>query len=439
MGSSDLRSSPSVSIPPVRGAPGLDEISALVAAVLPVVRRRVSDPDRAADLCQEAIARTIEARDRLDAGALVPYAVTVAKHLVVDAARLSDRDRRHQHRLLDREGVASPEEEVVAADQRQSVHAALGHLDEADRRILTDHIVEGLDTTSMARRRGVSAGAVATHLARARAKLRVEYVLAAYRVEPPTLDCRPVLVSLSAADQRRQDRLGAGEHLAGCATCTRLAPPLVERDRRLLGAAPVGAPIAAWLVVKGAIGRHPFPTAAAATGGVVAAVGVAVLVTGGGAPAPSASAPVSTTLVVPVVAPAGAPASTEPPSSAPAPPPDLSIDGQALEPLLATGALGARDGGVVTARQALVGEVPADEGFWMSGPPGQRVWVQLVGNGESPATITPGSHISFLGRLVHHGPGFAANVGLAAQDGGDELDRSGVHIEVPNNAVLVGP
>jgi serine/threonine-protein kinase RsbT len=61
--------------------------------------------------------------------------------------------------------------------------------------------------------------------------LRVEYLLAMDRVEPPTDRCRAVLLALSAGDRRRQRELDAGRHLLECDLCARFSEPLTERRR----------------------------------------------------------------------------------------------------------------------------------------------------------------------------------------------------------------
>ena len=84
----------------------------------------------------------------------------------------------------------------------------------------------------MAAQLGSTPGAVAARLNRARAGLRVEYLLAAEGVEPPTDRCRPVLRALSSSDRRRQRELDVNGHLLECTTCAQLADRLFERRAR---------------------------------------------------------------------------------------------------------------------------------------------------------------------------------------------------------------
>jgi anti-sigma regulatory factor (Ser/Thr protein kinase) len=91
--------------------------------------------------------------------------------------------------------------------------------------------VAGQDTRSLAAELGSTAGAVAAQLNRTRARLRVEYLLAIARAEPPTDRCRPVLLALSAGDRRRQREADADRHLLECEVCARLSEPLLERGQ----------------------------------------------------------------------------------------------------------------------------------------------------------------------------------------------------------------
>ena len=57
----------------------------------------------------------------------------------------------------------------------------------------------------------------------------MEYLLALEGAEPPTERCRPVLLSLSSAERRRQRELDAPRHLLECDFCARLSEPLLGR------------------------------------------------------------------------------------------------------------------------------------------------------------------------------------------------------------------
>lgn len=112
----------------------------------------------------------------------------------------------------------------MAGERRTALRTALDSLSEAERSAVLAHEVEGVDTATIAADQRSTPGAVAARLARARAKLRVDYLVAYRRAHLPTNDCHSVLVSLSAGDQRRQSSLGAGDHVLTCPSCASWRP-----------------------------------------------------------------------------------------------------------------------------------------------------------------------------------------------------------------------
>jgi len=215
---------------------------------------------------QETLARLWAARWRLERGALLGYGVVVARNLVTSAERQDAMRERHAHRLADPPAGADPAADVLAEEERTALLAALAELREEDRQLLVAHEVRGVDTGKIAAEEGVSPGAVAARLARARARLRVDHLLALRRTELPTPRCRPVLDALSLGDRRRQRSVGAAEHLLSCPACAGLAEPLLTRRRSLTALAPVPLLLAlpgrlwSWARV------HPLPAAASARG-----------------------------------------------------------------------------------------------------------------------------------------------------------------------------
>jgi serine/threonine-protein kinase RsbT len=145
--------------------------------------------------------------------------------------RDQDRQRRHQHRVVDLRPPQAPDEDVLAREDRAAVAEALTRLSDRERATLLAHEVSGQDTRSLAAEQGSTAGAVAAQLNRTRARLRVEYLLVSERVEPPTERCRPVLLAISSGDRRRQREVDAARHLLECDLCARLSEPLVGRGR----------------------------------------------------------------------------------------------------------------------------------------------------------------------------------------------------------------
>jgi RNA polymerase sigma factor (sigma-70 family) len=216
-------------------SPGGDCGSADVAALIPLVRRivasRVPDPATADDLVQETLTRVLAAAGRVEPGMLEPYAIVTARNVVTSMWRDQDRQRRHQHRVVDLRPPEAPDEDVLAREDRAAVAQALTRLSDRERATLLAHEVSGQDTRSLAAELGSTAGAVAAQLNRTRARLRVEYLLVSERVEPPTERCRPVLLAISSGDRRRQREVDAARHLLECDLCARLSGPLVGRGR----------------------------------------------------------------------------------------------------------------------------------------------------------------------------------------------------------------
>jgi RNA polymerase sigma factor (sigma-70 family) len=221
-------------VEPVR-SPGGDCGSADVAALIPLVRRivasRVPDPATADDLVQETLTRVLAAAGRVEPGMLEPYAIVTARNVVTSMWRDQDRQRRHQHRVVDLRPPEAPDEDVLAREDRAALAQALTRLSDRERATLLAHEVSGQDTRSLAAELGSTAGAVAAQLNRTRARLRVEYLLVSERVEPPTERCRPVLLAISSGDRRRQREVDAARHLLECDLCARLSGPLVGRGR----------------------------------------------------------------------------------------------------------------------------------------------------------------------------------------------------------------
>jgi DNA-directed RNA polymerase specialized sigma24 family protein len=336
--------------------------AAQVAALTPGLRRyaaaRHLDIDDIDDLVQETTTRLLEVRTRLDLATLFAYALAVLNNVDRSNRRANDVARRHRHRLLDLDGPTSADDEVIRSEQQQALREALDALAPEVRALLIDHYgSDALAATSMS-------GARAARLARARARLRLEYLLALRRVTLPEARCRPVLVAISERNARRQTELDAGSHVARCPVCMPLVDPLLRRDAALFVLWPLLGLVA---LIRRATGAHPVVAAGA---GVTAAGVVAAAVV-------------------------------------------LSLPSHHDRPVAQPSALcrmtGARRTGMVgqhvTAEAALVTSVPADEGFFIRACHRRKVWVQLTGNGESAATIHPAEHVRLTGvvrRLEPH-------------------------------------
>ena len=197
-----------------------------------IVHARVGYHPAADDLVQETLVRVLAASSRIEPGMIEPYAIVTARNVVASMWRDDDRQRRNQHRVVDLRPVEEPHEKLVAGEEQSAVAQALARLSQRDRDALMAHEVSGQDTYSLASAAGSTPGAVAAQLNRARARMRVEYLLALEGVEPPSERCRPVLLSLSGGDRRRQREVDAARHVLECELCARLSEPLMERGHQ---------------------------------------------------------------------------------------------------------------------------------------------------------------------------------------------------------------
>jgi serine/threonine-protein kinase RsbT len=220
-----------------------DDVLELTPLLRRVIGARVRDRHVVEDLVQETLTRVMAARQRLEPRTLAPYAVVTARNLTRSLATSQDRSKRHAHRLIDLREPVLPEEEALRREERRAITTALARLPQQDQKALVAHEVEGTDTATLAASRDSTPGAVAAQLSRARARLRVEYLLELEQAEPPTARCRPVLLALSAGDRRRQRDLDAGGHLLACGWCARLSEPLLDRRRTASVAGEVRIPI----------------------------------------------------------------------------------------------------------------------------------------------------------------------------------------------------
>ena len=204
-----------------------------VLELVPMLRRvvgsRIKDPHTVDDLVQETLLRVMAARERIAPEKLPQYAAVTARNLVASLVEQNERARLKSHLLVEGTDGESPVADLLRREERSIVAAALANLPAADRDLLVAYEVDGQDTLSIAAGHRSTPGAVAARLNRARASLRVEYLLVAEDLEPPTDRCRPVLRALSTGDRRRQRELDVSGHLLGCSTCARVKTLMFER------------------------------------------------------------------------------------------------------------------------------------------------------------------------------------------------------------------
>jgi RNA polymerase sigma factor (sigma-70 family) len=390
------------------------------AAVRRVIGARVRDPHDREDLVQETLVKVAAAQERLGTEALQGYAIVTARHVVIGHFRRQTTRRRHVHRLVDYNRLDGPEELTLQREETDALAAALSGLPSNERALLLAHEVDGLTTADLAAQHDSTPGGIAVRLARARARLRVEFLLAFRNVELPTGSCRPVLLSLSTGERRRQTTLRAGEHLLACPVCASLSEPIVERRRSIAAFIPVlGLGLLTRLRRAARSGKVQAATGVAASASVVAFVVFARAPSGVARPRPVSTAP--TTVAVPRSVPRSSP---------------LVSGRQMLLPIPA-GGLAAFAGRPVEAQHLLVLSVPADEGAWLGTDPGNRVWVEFVGTGESPFDIRVGQHLTFRGELARNPPSYAQRVGLPLGSNASALTRAGVHIDLPYASVEI--
>ncbi len=386
----------------------------------------------AEDVAQETLARVLVAAVRLDPAARLPFAITTARNLAVDAFRATARHRRNQHRLLDLTDAAQPEDEVLAAERSQALSSALDGLEPAEREALVAHS-DGVSTADLAERDSTTPGAVAARLARSRARLRVDYVIALRKVQLPTKLCRPVLLAVSASDLRRQRALDTAGHLAGCAACAELIPPLAQRSSFLAGIA------TAPLVLLGAAGgrvarvsQHPAAQASVAVGvagGIAAFAAVAILGTGSSQHSQAPRTPPAAAAAT-AVQPPPATATPGPTRRATPTPPAVGWLRAADGTPVALGNVARLAGQRVVGRGAPVQSVVSYPGFWIGTTPADRVYVHVTDPALITRPVLVGHPVSFTGVLVAHGPGFASRDAVDAREGAGQLDSQGIHIQI---------
>lgn len=370
------------------------------------------DPQDVDDFVQETLARVLAVRHRLADDVVGSYACVIARNLVVSRRRSETIAKRKLPDLLDPTQDESGEAFVERREREVALLAALATLGEADRDVLVSHELHGESTSSIGRRHGKAPAAVAMQLARLRARVRLDYLLALRRAPLTSDRCGPVLLAVSAGDLRRQRETRSAEHLMTCAGCADLAAPLMERRLWLAVLWPFGLG-ALWAGMR-RWGQQSTPARTVQAVGMTAVASVTVLaLTHRAQPTPPAAA---------------TPRRSATTTAAPSP--------------MATWAPGfvadAHVGRPVVLLRAPVQSVPADEGFWI-GSADDRVWVQIKErrDSESPQHVRAGDTVSGLAHMVANAPSFLRDTGLDANGGAADLRRQGVHAEIDPSKLRV--
>jgi outer membrane protein OmpA-like peptidoglycan-associated protein len=255
-----------------------DDVVDLRPAVEATVRtERVSEQD-VEDAVQETLTRLFEVRGRLEPVTSAGYAIATARNLARSSRRAEGVAGRNLHRLYAPAVSRDPADEVLTDEEREATRRALSALPAPLREALLASTLPDRHAS------GPVPADLRTRAARARARARLEYVLAFRKVTLPSAKCRSVLLAVSARDGRRQASGDAGRHLLDCEVCPPLVPPLLERRRGLAALVPLPLVL---LVLRwprtSAIG------AAVTSTGVTVAIAVAVAGSGHAAPPPPAA------------------------------------------------------------------------------------------------------------------------------------------------------
>ena len=441
----------------------LVEVNHIVRAV---ITARVRDPYLVDDLTQETLVRVTSARPRLADSAVRPYAIVTARNVIATHFRAEGVAGRHAHRLVDHHRNDGPESVALAREETDAIAVALRRLQPAERELLLQYEAGDVDLDTLAADRTTSLASIAMRLSRARAVLRLEFLLAFRHIQLPKASCRAVLLALSTGDRRRQNDLNVAGHLLHCPTCSGLARPVAERNRGIAGwfIAPAAEIIRRTI---GVIRRRPTQVAAGILA-TAAIAGLAIVVSTRDRPdlqssdtdrppvtAQSVRTPASPTVVNASVAttldastiaasnpgtversePSSSFAARTELSSAPTPvertepstlPPTMTLPCGPAQPLDALNQ-NMPIGCPFAPTTLNVVDVPLDEGFWATTANQQTVLVQLVGPGESPFAIVPGMILTIAGVIAPPPPDVTA-IGLADDD--PHIARLVYYIEV---------
>lgn len=215
--------------------------------------RRLSDSERAEDLCAEAFTKIFDLLQRgkgPDVAFRAYLLTTVRTSHLNNLRRGSREDLVPDHEPISR--MMPVIEDPDARFDRNAICRAFYQLPERWRVVLWLTSVEGYTHDEVSERLGLKSNAVASLAFRARAGLRQAY-LAEHLLEATEPRCRTVVQQLPTYLRDRvtpRRRRQVEEHLDGCASCTTAALELTEVDTRLGG---LLAPLALTGVAAGAV------------------------------------------------------------------------------------------------------------------------------------------------------------------------------------------
>jgi RNA polymerase sigma factor (sigma-70 family) len=193
--------------------------------------RRIASADRAEDLCAEAFTKVLDQlqRDHGPDVAFRAYLLTTIRTTHLNTLR----SLRREVLVADHEPIgrmAPVIEDPDARFDRRAALRALATLPERWQATLWMTAVEDVPIEEIGRRLGISASAVSSLAARARAGLRRAY-LAEHLLEPSQPDCRRLVALLPgylrrSLTARRHEQAEA--HLHGCGRCSRAAAEIAD-------------------------------------------------------------------------------------------------------------------------------------------------------------------------------------------------------------------
>jgi RNA polymerase sigma-70 factor (ECF subfamily) len=147
--------------------------------------RSLNDLDRAEEIAQEALARTIEASRNGRPKSIGAFAYGVARNLIVDEYRFRERDRRIRAEPHPAWGQnpTNTLDQIVSKEVQQSVRSAISRLSRSDREILRLTFYKGLTSVEIAERLGEPGTRIRKRKSRALDRIRHIYLEMESRVD----------------------------------------------------------------------------------------------------------------------------------------------------------------------------------------------------------------------------------------------------------------
>lgn len=130
------------------------------------VARRVPAGVEPEDVVQDVLTRLLARTDEIPPGKVQAWALTSARHAVIDLLR------RRRPATLDAASLAAPDDEADAFDLARCLRPLLDSLDADDRWVLEQVDAGGRPQADLARELGVPASTVKSRVQRARQRLR---------------------------------------------------------------------------------------------------------------------------------------------------------------------------------------------------------------------------------------------------------------------------